>query len=173
VEVEFPPMLWPLLIATAVLLGSLLVYGLALHLIVRVVVRLIRSDRNDPGFWKSTGVMAVATLIMAAAHLTLIALWAVTFLLCGQAADWGTAFYLSAQTFPALGYGDVRFSERWRLLGPLEAINGILFCGLSTAVLFAIMSQLIASRLRAETGYRSEAAGEATPLPEAGGAPSR
>ena len=43
-------------------------------------------------------------------------------------------------------------SERWRLLSPLEATNGLLFFGLSTAVLFAIMSQLIASRLRSETG---------------------
>ena len=44
------------------------------------------------------------------------------------------------------------------MLGPLEAINGLLFFGLSTAVLFAIMSELIAHRLRTETGYKAEAA---------------
>ena len=49
-----------------------------------------------------------------------------------------------------------------RLLSPLEAINGLLFFGLSTAVLFAIMSELIAHRLRTETGYQAEAAGKLT-----------
>ena len=42
-EVEFPQMLMPFMVATVLLFGSLLVYGTAMHLIVRVVVRLIRS----------------------------------------------------------------------------------------------------------------------------------
>ena len=103
--------------------------------------------------------MAIFTLITAVVHLTQIALWAVAFLLCGQVSTLETAFYFSAQNFTALGYGDVLLSGRWRLLGPLEALNGLLFLGLSTAVLFAIMSQLIAQRLRTETGYPTEAAG--------------
>jgi hypothetical protein len=45
------------------------------------------------------------------------------------------------------------------LLGPLEAINGLLFFGLSTAVLFAIMSRLIERRLRTEARYQGEVAG--------------
>ena len=159
-EVEFPQMLIPFMVAAVLLFSSLLVYGTAMHLIVRVVVRLIRSGSSELGFWKSTAVMAIVTAITAAAHLTQIALWAVAFLLCGQVSTLETAFYLSAQKLSrALGYGDVLLSERWRLLGPLEAINGLLFFGLSTAVLFAIMSELIADRLRSETGYQSEVAG--------------
>ena len=75
---------------------------------------------------------------------------------------------MSAQNCTALGYGDVLLSQGWRLLGPLEAINGLLFFGLSTAVMFAIMSQLIAQRLRIETGYQSEAAGNQVPVPVVG-----
>ena len=152
-------MLFPLVVATALLFGSLLSYGTAMHLIVRVVVRLIRSGHSELGFWKSIAAMAIVTLIMTATHLTQITLWAVAFLLCGQISTLETAFYFSAQNYTALGYGDIQLSERWRLLGPLESINGLLFFGLSTAVLFAIMSQLIANRLRTETGYQSEAAG--------------
>ena len=170
-EGGFPQMLMPFMVATVLLLGSLLVYGTAIHLIVRVVVRLIRSGPGEPGFWKSIAVMAIATAITAAAHLIQIALWAVAFLLCGQVSTWETAFYVSAQSFSSLGYGDVLLSERWRLLGPLEAINGLLFFGLSTAVLFAIMSQLIAQHLRTEAGYRGEAAGKQAPL-SVGGAGS-
>jgi hypothetical protein len=145
-------MLLPLMLATVLLFFGLLAYGGAMQLIVRVMVKLIRSDSGDLGFWKGTALMALVTGIIAIAHLTQIALWAVAFLLCGQASTLEAAFCLSAQNFTAFGYGEVKLSERWRLLGPLEATNGLLFFGLSTAVLFAIMSRLIASRLRSETG---------------------
>jgi hypothetical protein len=158
-EVEFPQVLLPFIVATVLLLVGLLAYGAAIHLIVRVMVRMIRSGSSDLGFWKSTAVMAILTLITAGAHLTQIALWAAAFLLFGQVSTFETAFCLSAQNFTSFGYGDVKLSERWRLLGPLEATNGFLFFGLSTAVLFAIMSQLIGKRLQAETGYRTGGAG--------------
>ena len=172
-EVEFPQMLLPLMVATAVLFSSLLAYGMALHLIVRVIVKVIRSGSSDLGFWKSTTVMAIVTAITAVAHLTQIALWAVAFLLCGQVSSFERAFYLSAQNFTTLFYGDVVLSQRWRLLGPLEAINGLLFFGLSAAVLFAIMSNLISERLRSETGYQSEAAGNQVRLSAAGDGSSK
>jgi hypothetical protein len=85
-------------------------------------------------------------------HLTQIALWAVIFLVCGEISTFEQAFYVSAENYTALGYGDVILSERWRLLGPLEAINGLLLFGLSTAVLFAVMSHLVANRLRHQFG---------------------
>ena len=147
-------MLLPLMVATVLLFGGLLAYGAAMHVIVRVMVRLIRSGSSDLGFWRSTAVMAIVTAITAVAHLIQIALWAVAFLVCGQVSTLETAFCLSAQNFTAFGYGDVMLSERWRLLSPLEATNGLLFFGMSTAVLFAIMSQLIANRLRSETATR-------------------
>ncbi len=169
-EVGFPQMLMPFMVATVLLFGSLLVYGMAIYLIVRVVVGLIRSGSSALDFCKSIAVMAIVTAITAAAHLTQIALWAVAFLLCGQVSTLETAFYVSAQSYTALGYGDVLLSERWRLLGPLEAVNGLLFFGLSTAVLFAIMSHMIAHRLRTETGYESGAAGNQAPRSVAGDA---
>jgi hypothetical protein len=151
---EATDMLLPLMLATVLLLSGLLAYGAAMQLIVRLIVEVIRRDPSDPGFWKGTSIMAIVTLITAVAHLTQIALWAVAFYLCGQVSTWETAFRLSAQNFTAFGYGDVVLSERWRLLSPLEAANGLLFFGMSTAVLFAIMSQLIAIRVRIETGHR-------------------
>ena len=158
-------MLMPYMVAAVLIFSSLPVYGTAMHLVVRVVVRLIRSGSGELGYWKSVAVMAIVTAITGAAHLAQIALWAVAFLLCGQVSTLETAVYLSAQSYAAIGYGDVPLSERWRLLGPLEAINGLLLFGLSAGVLFAIMSQLIARRLRAETGCPREAAANEAPFP--------
>jgi hypothetical protein len=41
-------------------------------------------------------------------------------------------------------------STRWRLLGPLEAIDGIVMFGISTALVFALMMRLIERRLKAK-----------------------
>jgi hypothetical protein len=142
-------MLLALLIGGGTLLLSVLFYGMATALIVRLLRRLTRAGHPAPGFWKDVTVMMAVTLITAAAHLTVIALWTVVLLLCGAISTFETAFYCSAQNYTALGYGDVGLSE-WRLLGPLEAINGLLLVGLSTAVMFAALSRLIKTGCRCQ-----------------------
>jgi hypothetical protein len=145
-------MLLALLVGTGVFLGSLLSYAMATALIVYLVVRLIRTGFTGLGFWKNVAIMMILSFVTAAAHLTQIALWAVVFLICGEIATFEKAFYFSAENYTALGYGDIVLSERWRLLGRLEAINGLLLFGLSTAVIFAVMSHLITHRLRFHFG---------------------
>lgn len=152
-------MLPPFLIAAALFFCSLLSYGAAILLIVRMMVSLHRSKRRKLEFWEGTAALAIVTLITAGAHLVQITLWAAAFRLCGQVATFEAALYFSIQNYTALGYGDIQLSEPWRLLGPLESLHGLLFLGLSTAVLFAIMSQLIADRLHAETGCQDVVTG--------------
>jgi hypothetical protein len=133
-----------LLVGTSVFLVSLFCFAMTTTLIVNLGLRLIRTAL---GFWKSVAIMMIVSLVTAAAHLIQIALWAVVFLICGEAPTFKQAFYCSAQNYTALGYGDVHLSERWQLLGPLEAVNGLLLFGLSTALMFAVLSSLIAKRL--------------------------
>jgi hypothetical protein len=163
-------MLWPLLVAAALLLCALLSFGVAIQFIVLMVRRMILGASSLPGYWRGTAAMAVVTLITAAAHLTQIALWAAALRLCGVISTWDTAFYLSAQNYTALGYGDIPLPERWRLLGPLEAVNGLLFFGLSTAVLFAVLSRLVTGYLRTETDDPGAAPGDREPRSVAGAA---
>ena len=145
-----------LLLGAGLLLCNVLCSGIQTMLIVRVITRLIPEDGRDLGFWKDVGIMVLVTLITSVAHLVGIALWAVVYLMEGEMTSFETAFYFSAETYTALGYGDILLSARWRLLGPLEAINGLLLFGLSTAVLFAVMSHLIATRLRYQRGPQGE-----------------
>ena len=63
----------------------------------------------------------------------------------GQFEDFSTAFYHSAVNFSSLGYGDIVMSQHWRLLGALEAGNGVLMFGLSTGTIFSVMNRLFAS----------------------------
>jgi hypothetical protein len=75
-----------------------------------------------------------------------ILLWAIVFRLCGEFPDMGTAYYHSAVNFTTLGYGDVVLSSGWRLLGPLEAADGMLMFGVSAAMIFALIQKLAETR---------------------------
>jgi len=162
-------MFMPLLVGTGLLLGSLLLYAMATALIVHLVVRLIRSGYIGLRFWKNVAVMMIVTLITAAAHLGPITLWAGALLMCGEISTFERAFYFSAQNYTTLGTGDVLLSERWRLLGPLEAINGVLLFGLSTALMFAVLSRLISNRLHFQPGNPGQAGVNQRPLAPTGG----
>ncbi len=142
-----------LLLGIGMLLASLLFYAMATVSIVHLVARLIRTSYTGLWFWKNVAVMMVVTLVTAAAHLTQIALWALAFLMVGEISTFETAFYFSAQNYTSLGYGDIVLSGRWRLLGPLEAVNGLLLFGVSTALMFAVLSRLIVNRLRSQLGH--------------------
>jgi hypothetical protein len=135
-------------IGVGILIVSVLTYTVATVLIVQLAAALIRAGYTGRNVRKNVAIMLVVVLITWAAHLTQIALWALAFFMIGESSTFEAAFYFSAENYTALGYGDITLSEKWRLLGPLEGINGLLLFGLSTALMFAIMSRLITSRLR-------------------------
>jgi hypothetical protein len=166
-------MLPALLIGAVVLLASLVSYGLATAVILRVLVRLRRSGFLERGPLADVAAMVVVTFITAAAHLAQIVLWAVAVRLCGAVPTFEDAFYFSAENYTALGYGDLILPGRWRILGPLEAINGLLLLGLSTAMMFAVMDHLIIDRLRFQSGYRDEGARGREPTRAAGSGPPK
>jgi hypothetical protein len=135
-----------LLIGFGTLLACQLSYALVTVFIIQLVVPLIRKGYVGRALWKNIAIMTIVTLLTAGGHLLQIAIWAITLLMVGEMSTFEKAFYHSAENYTALGYDNV-LSDQWRLLGPFEAINGLLLFGLSTAVMFAIMSRLIASRL--------------------------
>jgi hypothetical protein len=47
--------------------------------------------------------------------------------------------YFAFVNYTTLGYGDITPVERWRLLGPITAMNGVLLFGWSTAVIFEVL----------------------------------
>ena len=97
--------------------------------------------------------LATVMLVMLIGNFAQTAIWATLFLVLGEFDDFPTALYHSAVNFSTLGYGDIILSERWRLLGPLEASNGILMFGVSTSVMTAAVLDVIKdnlARLRAD-----------------------
>ena len=90
--------------------------------------------------------MVLTISIAFTAHLIEIAFWAVLLVRCGEFQDFGMAYYHSAVNYTTLGYGDLIMSPAWKLLGPMEAADGALMFGVSTAMIFAVATRLILAR---------------------------
>ena len=52
------------------------------------------------------------------------------------------AIYFSLVTFTTLGFGDVTIGPNYRILTGIEAMNGILLIGWSTALMFATVQSI-------------------------------
>ena len=57
--------------------------------------------------------------------------------------SWDSAMYFSASSYSTLGCSDVSLPSSWRALAPLESVLGMLMCGISVSLLFAIVTRLI------------------------------
>ena len=53
-----------------------------------------------------------------------------------------TAFYFSMVTFTTLGYGDVVLTGNWRTLASIQAANGVIVFGWTTALIFVYIQQI-------------------------------
>ena len=139
--------MWPaILSAGALSLANLTLLALAAAGLVRFLPPLVSRTVVRAPFWGGAAVLGTALLALLVSALAQIALWAGAFVLCGEFADFEDAFYHSAVNFTTLGYGDIVMSRRWRLLGPLEAVNGSLMLGLSAAILFTVLSRVAEAR---------------------------
>jgi voltage-gated potassium channel len=78
---------------------------------------------------------------------------------------WESAFYFSAASYATVGYGDVVLPQKWRALGPLESIIGVLMCGLSVSFLFAVVSRLIDRAARVSDTPVAHTGGKAMTVP--------
>jgi len=141
----------PLLLSLLALASSMVVQVGAVVLMLRTLTQRIASGRVRPGFRNESGILIIVLFVLFAGHLIQIAVWALLFLWIGEFGDFATAFYHSTVNFATLGYGDIVMSERWRLLGALQAASGVLMFGLSTGTLFAVMSHIF-RRSRSDSG---------------------
>jgi hypothetical protein len=142
-------MLIHLLVGLPVMMLCLLLQAVFVVLCLRYYVRQMQN-REDRGAqaWGIT-LVSVVMMLLALGNFLQIGIWGTLFLLLGEFTDFETAAYHSAVNFASLGYGDIVMSERWRMLGPIEAANGILMLGVSTALITASVSEILkAARAR-------------------------
>lgn len=131
--IGLPVILVCLLLQSLISMGSLRFY-------------LARVERDRSFLTVSLPLFGVIAILMLGNCLQLT-LWGCLFLLLGEFESLDVAIYHSAVNFATLGYGDLVMSEQWRMLGPLEAINGALMIGLSGACMLAVMQHQLKRQL--------------------------
>lgn len=133
-------------------------------LVVALVLRYLRRRHAKRGlqasFWEASRLLAESMMILMLGNLLQIAVWACLFLQLDEFSEFQTAYYHSTVNFSTLGYGDIVMSANRRLLGGLEAANGVLMFGLTTSTLYAVINALTE---RALDKHRSRD----TPVPRA------
>ena len=130
-------MLTNLLLGTFMILANVVIHTVGLVLLSRwmtFIVRWFRLHRHDFG---KTVAMTTTVLGLFLLHTAEVWSWALLFVATGTIRGFESALYFSTETFSTLGYGDVTPAAEWRLLASLEAVNGFLLIGWSTAYLVA------------------------------------
>ena len=140
------------MVAKILIALSLVAFTVAVHAFgLAALLRFLMRSRAvlSSGFWPVSSLLVRVTWALILIHLAEIAVWALFYLLVGCLPDLETALYFSGVTYATVGYGDVVLPQPWRFLGPVEGLTGILMCGLSTGLFFAVLNKVIGAGLGA------------------------
>ena len=130
-------MLENLLIGLGTMVVCLAMQAILVGLIVQFFRRQQESREKRVSFARTLTNISLVMLILVTGNFLQVSIWAILFVFLGEFNEISVAVYHSAVNFSTLGYGDIVMSTERRLLGPLQAINGVLMIGVSTAVVMA------------------------------------
>ena len=102
-------------------------------------LRHIPVERTHLSMWRNIRLLMAVLLILMLGNVLQIATWGLLFLTMGEFTEFSVAVYHAAVNYSSLGYGDIVMSDSWKILGPLEAVNGVLMCGMTAGVLMGIL----------------------------------
>lgn len=133
-------MLLAWLLSLSVIGVTVVIHSVGLSVLMRRLnARAIEAARLRHSF---STVMAATVIAVAVLHGCEAAVWAVVYRLIGVVPDFETAFYFSFVAFTTVGFGDVTLAPPWRILSAMEAADGMLLFGWSTAFLFAVVQRV-------------------------------
>ena len=131
----------PLILLTVIL------HVMCLGVINTWVVRALHRVRNRRHFITVfTLVMGFTTLLATILHAFEAAIWALSYRWLGALPDLASAMVYSLSAMTAYGHAEVFLQIHWRLMGALEALNGLLLFGLTTAFLFSHIQRVWATQ---------------------------
>ena len=111
-------------------------------LIVKALVLKVHSERNARNLAHFFVAIALTALCAAALHGLEATAWAFLYIQVGAMSDLSTSMLYSLSAITSYGHSKVFLEQRWRLLGAIEAMNGLILFGLTTAFLFAAIEEV-------------------------------
>ena len=135
-------MLRQLLVGAAVSFCTIAIHAFVMVAVIRVarIAATIATPRQSQ---RLIAVMISTLSVLMASHVAEVLVWSSAYAIVGSAPPGTDLVYFAFVNYTTLGYGDVTPVERWRLLGPMTAMNGVLLFGWSTAVIFEVLLKTI------------------------------
>ncbi len=133
------------LVAILLVVGTVGIHAVGTTLLLRYLEGAVFRIKDRMRPVHGLILTASTALFLLSLHFCEVVLWAVTYSILPDLEGPRTfpdALYFSYITFTTLGYGDVTIVGKWRMLSGVEAMNGILLFGWSTAMLFALIQRL-------------------------------
>jgi hypothetical protein len=132
----------------------LIVFTVILHVVVlglinnRVVAALKRVRDHRRFMFPFVTVMGITTLLATLLHAFEAGIWAAAYHELGALSDTKSAMLYSLSALTTYGHAELYLAPHWRLMGALEALNGLLLFGLTTAFLYAHVQRVWPSEAR-------------------------
>jgi|SRR5690242_19764928 len=136
-------MLRQFLVGGGASLVNITIHALVMTMVVRVAKTASMKKISHPSLFLIAVMIPTVSILMATHALEVIA-WSLVYSIVGAAPADANLVYFAFVNYTTLGYGDVIPVERWRLLGPMTAMNGVLLFGWSTAVIFEVLRKTVA-----------------------------
>ena len=92
--------------------------------------------------------MIVTVLLLTIFHAVEAGAWGGAYVALGARPDAASAMLYSLSAMTSYGHADVFLAKHWQLMGAIEALNGMMLFGLSTAFLFAVLREHWPTRVR-------------------------
>jgi hypothetical protein len=132
-------MLRQIVVGGTVSLVNIAVHAMAMIVVIRVARNIAARRLSFPTL--RLGMVMVGTVaVLMGAHMCEVAVWTLAYAIVGATPEGTDRLYFAFVNFTTLGYGDIVPIPRWRLLGPMTAMDGVLLFGWSTAVIFEVLS---------------------------------
>ena len=135
----------PVLVSLALLVASAGVHVSPLILVLDGVAWVLRQVGRWTRRWRHVVVLFAMLGILVASHLTQVWLGAQAMVGWGSSAT--TARRSTLGYYTSVGHGADALPPEWHLLGPFEALTGMLMLGLTTGTAFAVVHRLMQARL--------------------------
>lgn len=121
------------------------IHILCLAVFTARVDRLLDAMKNRRRHFTLTFslVMAMAVTLVTTLHIFEGAIWAAAFRFLDAIPDSRSAMLYSLGALTTYGDTSIHLAHRWKMMGSLEAVNGMLLFGLTTAFLFAMIQRVL------------------------------
>jgi len=126
----------PLIVCTVIFHS----YSLGL-LNTEVTTKLSRRERLSVPFSVPSFLIGATALALTVLHAMEGFMWAAAYRLLGASMDFKSAMLYSLNALTSYGHEELHLAPHWKMMGALEALNGWILFGLTTAFLFTVVQR--------------------------------